>query len=109
MSFPVIGKGHELALIALRLIAIMLARLRMTISECIDEYEHLGATVFGRPQFFARRLQHLIPRAIWSPAERNGNRLRHYMQGVVEKRLLKISPGSEKQDSFESNPDLCRT
>lgn len=81
----------------------------MTISECIDEYENLGAAVFGRPQFFARNLRPLIPRVIWSPAERNGDRLRRYLNAVVEKRVLRISPGSEKPDSFESNPDLCRT
>lgn len=84
----------------------MLARLRMTISECIDEYENINAEVFGRPQLFGRNLQLLIPRVIWSPAERNSNRLRRYLIGVVEKRM---SPGSEKPDLFESNPDLCRT
>ncbi|MCJ1344795.1 hypothetical protein MMC31_002998 [Peltigera leucophlebia] len=103
------GEDRKLALIASRLIAIMLARLRMTISECIDEYEHLGATVFWRPQFFARNLQPLIPRVIWSPAERNSDRLRRYLKGIVERRLFKISPGSEEPDSFESNSDLCRT
>ena len=87
----------------------MLARLRMNISECIDEYENLGDAVFGRPQFLARNLQPLIPRVIWSPAERNGNRLRNYLNDVVKKRGLKISPGSEKPDSFESDSDLCRT
>lgn len=109
MSLPVTSEDQELALIAPRLIAIMLARLRMTISECIDEYENLGAAVFGRPQFLARNLQPLIPRVIWSPAEMNGNRLRRYLTGVVEKRILRISPGSEKPDSFESDPDPCRT
>lgn len=56
MSYLVTSKDGKLALIAPRLIAIMLARLRMTISECIDEYGLLSAAVFGRRQFFTRIL-----------------------------------------------------
>ncbi|MCJ1345701.1 hypothetical protein MMC31_003910 [Peltigera leucophlebia] len=91
------------------IIAIMLARLRMNISECIDKYKPLGAAVIGRPQSFTRNLEPLIPHVIWSPAESNSNRLRDYIKEVVDSTLLKTSPGSEKPDTFESNPDLCRT
>lgn len=100
---------RKLALTSPRLIAIMLARLRMNINECINEYKHLGAAVFGQPRFFTRNLQPLIPRVIWSPAERNSNRFQRYMKAVVDSRRFETSLGSEKPDSFESNTDLCRT
>lgn len=63
VSKPLIaGEDRKLALIAPRLIAIMLARLRMNISECIDGYERLGPLVFGGHPFLVRNLQPLIPR-----------------------------------------------
>ena len=37
-------------LIPLRLISIMLARLRMTVDECIGEYKTLGEKIFGHPR-----------------------------------------------------------
>lgn len=106
---PINSAEQKLVLTAPSLIAIMLGRLRMNISECIDEYEHLGAAIVGRPRFLTRNLQLLIPRVIWSPAERNSNRLQRHITGVVDSRLFKTSLGSEKPDLFESNPDLCRT
>lgn len=35
-----------------RLIAIMLGRFRMTVPDCIHEYEKLGARIFGKPRRF---------------------------------------------------------
>ena len=53
-----------------RLISIMLARLRMTVDECIREYETLGDVVFGhsrvslngllRPKYSSRSFEELI-------------------------------------------------
>jgi hypothetical protein len=37
------------------LLAIMLGRLRLSIEECINEYENLGKLVFGRPNQLASR------------------------------------------------------
>ena len=37
-----------------RLISIMLSRFRMTVDDCIKEYETLGAKVFGKPRPLAK-------------------------------------------------------
>jgi hypothetical protein len=38
-----------------RIIALMLGRLRMTVSECIDLYLDMSQRVFGQPQNFTHR------------------------------------------------------
>lgn len=30
----------------------MFGRFRMTVRDCLDEYENLGAKIFGKPRFF---------------------------------------------------------
>ena len=84
------------------LIAIMLGRLRMTIDDCIEEYEHLSARVFQKPSSRLRRsLTNYNKEAKWR---------------VLQDRFDKLPPiwpspseGSEKPVLFKSDPYRCRT
>lgn len=43
------------------LIAIMLGRFRMTVADCLDEYENLGQRVFGKPRLISQRNVPIVP------------------------------------------------
>ena len=90
----------SLTLIDDRLIAIMLSRLRMTVADCMQQYETLGDRVFGRPRRFH------IRRPPWIPKEKyNHKHLEEVMKDVVKSR----DPSGTSQAKFTSNEDMCRT
>lgn len=80
------------------LISIMLSRLRMTVDDCITEYESLGQKIFGNPRPFAygavlwHKFDHrVLKEVIRSVAERHGEN------------------SEEFELTFPSDEDLCRT
>lgn len=85
----------------LRLIAIMLGRLHMTIDECLEAYENLADHVFGHP----RRLH--IRKPPWIPRDKyDHRRLEKIIKDIVKER----SPAGLNSTEFrQPNKDMCRT
>lgn len=44
-----------IVLTSLSLIAIMLSRFRMTVADCLEEYETMGQKIFGNPRWISQR------------------------------------------------------
>ena len=88
-------------LTVLRLIAIMLGRLHMTVEECLEVYENLADHVFGHPR-------HLhIRRPPWIPRDKyDHSRLEEIIKEIVSQR----SPTGHNKTGFpQPNEDMCRT
>ena len=85
------------------LIGIMLGRLRMTVDECIADYERLGGEVFGHSRWFHLRSPLLFPRDKY-----NHKTLERVVQEVVKRRSPKIPkfPGGQ---NFAFDEARCRT
>ena len=86
------------------LIGIMLGRLRMSIDDCIEEYETLGGKVFGRSRWF--HLRSIPP--FWLPREKyNHETLESVIQSLIERRIPKIGsfPGGK---TFAFDENRCR-
>ena len=84
------------------LIGIMLGRLRMSIDDCISEYEKLGAEVFGHSRWFHLRSP------LWLPREQyNCRDLERIIQRVVDENVPRIGgfPGGK---NFQSDENRCR-
>ena len=43
------------------LIAIMLSRFRMTVKDCLDEYERMSNQIFGNPRMLSQRNTFILP------------------------------------------------
>jgi Patatin-like phospholipase len=97
-----------------RLIAIMLGRLRMSVEECIDQYEKLASKIFGKPRHFHARAGFFF----WDRPKFNTQSYRDIIRKVVQTNRDKrfVSPdGSGSWNTFaqprpESGPYLgCKT
>ena len=84
-----------------RLIAIMLGRFRMTVPDCISEYETLGQEVFGKPRFFTT-----LRFGVGNKTKYRANELKKVFENVTERRSEQSSHGRVK---FPSERGLCRT
>lgn len=85
------------------LIGIMLGRLRMSIDDCISDYERLGGEVFGHSRWFHLRSP------LWFPRDKyNYRTLERVVQEVVARRSPKIPkfPGGQ---NFAFDEARCRT
>ena len=83
-----------------RLIAIMLGRLRMNVSDCITEYETLGKKVFGRP-----RTGH-IRSLLWLPRDKYDHRI---LEDVIEDVVRRRNTTNVASPTFPANEEMCRT
>ena len=84
------------------LIAIMLGRLRMSIDDCIEEYERLSAGVFQKPPSWLKgSLTNHTKEVKWRILKDHFNMLRPTW--------LSPSEGSEQPVLFKSDPCGCRT
>jgi hypothetical protein len=85
-----------------RLIAIMLSRLRMTVDDCLTEYETFGETIFSHPRWWSVRGPLPAPRDKY-----NAQRIIDAVNDVVSRR----NPSSDNHIvvTLRSAPDLCRT
>ena len=84
------------------LIAIMLGRLRMTVDDCIEEYEHLSARVFQKPSSRLKRsLTHYNKEAKWRIMRNQFDMLRPMWPSPSEV--------SQQPVLFKSDPYRCRT
>ena len=82
----------------------MLGRLRMTVLECIKEYENLGSKIFGKPRFLTR-LQFPI---VTDRAKYDAEKLKDIFQDVTRKRD-QLTKEVHRNTRFPSERDLCRT
>ena len=81
------------------LIAIMLGRLRMPVSDCVYEYTNLLGELFGHP----RRFNVLNSFGIVRRTKYDAARAERAYQSLVERRLE-----LEARHSFDMDSDLCR-
>lgn len=83
------------------LISIMLGRLRMSIDDCIDEYETLGPKVFAHPRWF-----HLKSPLFWPRDKYDHRSLEKAIREVIDRRSSFVYGGDK---SFASDENRCRT
>lgn len=86
-----------------RLISIMLSRLRMGVEDCIDEYLHLGGSVFGSPRIFhSMTVPFLTKRTKY-----RSKLLTAAIQQVIRKH--DDSRTEHTEHLFKSHPRACQT
>lgn len=85
------------------LISIMLGRLRMSVDDCMLEYEKLSDDIFGHPRWAS--VKGPIP---WLRDKYDGETIQKAVEDVISRRM---SPEERKAGagSFNSPPGLCRT
>lgn len=83
------------------LISIMLGRLRMSIDDCIVEYETLGPKVFAHPRWF-----HLRTPLFWPRDKYDHRSLEKAIRGVIDRRSCNVAGGDK---CFASDENRCRT
>jgi hypothetical protein len=85
------------------LISIMLGRLRMSVDDCMEEYERLAGDVFGHRRWASVRGP--IP---WPRDKYDGKRIQRAVEAVMDRRM---SPAERTvgAGNFSSPPGLCRT
>ncbi|KAL9066172.1 MAG: hypothetical protein Q9157_007232 [Trypethelium eluteriae] len=87
----------------LKLIAIMLGRLRMPVSDCLHEYKTLGEKIFGDPRILTQLSFIIIPRAKYDSVT-----LINVFKGVIGSRE-EVSHGRNEDALFPSQLGLCKT
>lgn len=83
------------------LISIMLGRLRMSIDDCIAEYETLGPKVFAHPRWF-----HVKSLLFWPRDKYDHRSLEKAIREVIDRRSPLVYGGDK---SFASDENRCRT
>ncbi|MCJ1349383.1 hypothetical protein MMC31_007623 [Peltigera leucophlebia] len=83
------------------LIGIMLGRLRMSIDDCITEYETLGPKVFAHPRPF-----HLRTLRFWPCDKYDHRSLEKAIREVIDRRSPSVGGGDK---NFASDENRCRT
>lgn len=83
------------------LISIMLGRLRMSIDDCIAEYETLGPKVFAHPRWL-----HLRSPLFWPRDKYDHRSLEKAIREVIDRRSPFVAGGDK---SFASDENRCRT
>ena len=78
----------------------MLGRLRMPVSDCIEEYQKLAESSFGRP----RLINQMNTAGIISRSKYNTAKLEKAIQSLIVRRL-----GPKSVHLFKFDADLCRT
>lgn len=85
------------------LISIMLGRLRMSVDDCMREYETLSETIFGHP----RRASVRGP-IFWPRDKYDGDRIQKAVEDVISRRMSQAERKAGA-GNFNSPPGLCRT
>jgi hypothetical protein len=107
---PVLGRksialqlSTYMMLIRTRLIAILLGRFRMTIQDCIEEYEGLGREVFGKPRILCT-----MRLGVGNRAKYSASKLEKVFEDVSVRRNEHLSE-LDRNIHFPSGPGLCKT
>jgi len=88
------------------LVAIMLSRLRMSVDDCLTEYETLSEQVLGKPRYFSMRGP--VP---WFRAKYSAANLENAVKMMVQRKQQheRDRPPSSYGSGFFSPSDSCRT
>lgn len=86
-----------------RLIAILLGRFRMTVKDCMDEYENFGGEIFGKPRFFTQLNFGIIRRTKYK-----GETLKRVFEDVTARRSEPLQK-TDSRITFPSKQGLCKT
>jgi hypothetical protein len=78
----------------------MLGRFRMTVPDCLHEYESLGGEIFGKPRFFCQ-----IRFGLGNRTKYDGARLRKVFEDVTARR----SAQNDSRITFPFKRGLCKT
>ena len=81
----------------------MLGRFRMTVADCIHEYENLAEEVFGKPRFFTT-----LRFAFGDRTKYSADRLQRVIERVTAGRDERVN-GSQRRPKFSYRRDLCKT
>jgi len=86
------------------LIAIMLGRLRMPVSDCLREYETLGGKVFGKP-----RPIHQLNTLVIRREKYSAKTLQAVFRDVTSRRGERLAGEHPRPIQFPSKAGLCGT
>jgi hypothetical protein len=78
----------------------MLGRFRMTVPDCLQEYESLGGEIFGKPRFFTQ-----LRLGVGNRTKYDGKKLEEVFKKVTTKR----SELSDNPSFFPLKRGLCKT
>lgn len=81
----------------------MLGRFRMTVRDCLHEYESLGGEIFGKPRFFTQ-LRFMVGHR----TKYNGAKLKTVFENVTARRREGLEEDSV-EITFPSGRALCKT
>jgi hypothetical protein len=86
----------------------MLGRFRMSIPDCLDEYEKMGNVVFGNPRIFCQRNIGIVSRAKYS-----AKAMEKAIKDVSERRCAHSESDRAGEVSFAPDlrrrNDICKT
>ena len=88
-------------LIVIRLIVILLGRLRMTVADCIIEYQRIGEQVFGKPRMFST-----LRFGFGNRPKYQASRLEECFRGIASRR---DDASEERKRLFPSGRGMCKT
>jgi hypothetical protein len=94
--------GIKMVLTILSLISIMLGRFRMTVFDCLAEYEKLGAEVFGKPRLI-RQSDHFV-----GPHKFNEKKLQKVFEDVTFHYSEDRESSTDGPITFATEPGLCK-
>jgi len=89
--------------------AIMLGRLRMDVSACLDLYAQLGDEIFGHPRRVHIGGHPFIGRWWWPRSKYNCKKLEQLLQTTIRRIIGPQAQDGQKDDYFPSEEDKCRT
>lgn len=81
----------------------MLGRFRMTVPDCLHEYENLGREIFGKPRIFTQ-LNFFLPHR----TKYKGETLQRVVEDVTARRS-ELLYDTLRRVTFPSKRGLCRT
>ncbi|KAI0540646.1 acyl transferase/acyl hydrolase/lysophospholipase [Xylaria digitata] len=83
------------------LIAILLSRFRMTVEDCLEEYETMAGTIFGHP----RILHQMNALVRWN--KYSTKHLEKAIREVIDRRV-QVTIGDDTEPLFQTEIDTCR-
>lgn len=88
-----------------RLLAIMLGRFRMTVSDCMIEYRYLAHQMFSKP-----RILSTLRFGVGNRYKYDADRLEKAFKEVTNRRSEQLQQGEEfRKITFPSGKGLCKT
>jgi hypothetical protein len=99
----------RLRLMTIRLSAIMLGRLRMSVDEALSQYTEFGNAVFGQPRWWHERSALFFPRAKYPVRKVRGAVLKVIHDKLLQKDSATTAWQATYDERFSSQEDQTRT